>query len=134
MMMKMTLLKTNFISVSKELQVTVRNLSKLPKDHVFHNNQDNTIHVVVQQRVMNTVLLMYVPHPPKVGSNSYSFTQDFLKKVPSPSEIEYADGNKQDLLSPLDDEFQFTPSIVSVLLYLFPCGYLLTFPSKSLFI
>jgi hypothetical protein len=81
---------------------------------------------------MNTVMLMYVPYPPKVRFTSYSFTQNFLKKVPSPSETEYADGNGQDLLSPLGDKFQFTPSTVLVLLYLFLCGYLLTFPSESL--
>jgi hypothetical protein len=74
----------------------------------------------------------YVPHSPKVGSNSYSFTQDFSEKVPSPSETEYADFDRQDFLSPLDDEFQFAPSTVPVLLYLFPCRHLLTFPSESL--
>jgi hypothetical protein len=132
MMMRMTLLKTNLAGVLKELQVTVP--PKFPKDHVLRNSlfQDNAIHVVVQRRVMNTALLKYVPHPPKVGSNSYSFTQDFSEKVPSPSETEYADFDGQDFLSPLDDEFQFAPSTVPVLLYLFPCRHLLTFPSESL--
>jgi hypothetical protein len=134
MMMRMTLLKTNLAGVLKELQVTVHNPPKFPKDHVLRNSlfQDNAIHVVVQRRVMNTALLKYVPHPPKVGSNSYSFTQDFSEKVPSPSETEYADFNRQDFLSPLDDEFKFAPSTVPVLLYLFPCRYLLTFPSELL--
>jgi hypothetical protein len=134
MMMRMTLLKTNLAGVLKELQVTVHHPPKFPKDHVLCNNlfQDNAIHVVVQRRVMNTALLKYVPHPPKVRSNSYSFTQDSLKKVPSPSETEYADFDGQDFLSSLDDEFQFAPSTVPVLLYLFPCRYLLTFLSESL--
>jgi hypothetical protein len=134
MIMRMTLLKMNLTGVLKELQVTVHNFPKFSKNHVLHNSlfQDNIIHVVVQQRVINTTLLMYVLHFPKVRSNSYSFTQDFLKKVSSPSETEYADFDGQDLLSPLDDEFQFTPSIVLVLLYLFSCRYLLTFPSESL--
>jgi hypothetical protein len=134
MMMRMTLLKTNLTGILKELQVTVHNLSKFPKDHVLCNSlfQDNTIHIVMQRRVMNTALLKYVLHPPKVGSNSYSFTQDFSEKVPSSSEIEYADFNRQDFLSPLDDKFQFAPSTVSVLLYLFPCRHLLTFSSESL--
>jgi hypothetical protein len=134
MMMRMTLLKTNLAGVLKELQVTVHNPPKFPKDHAFRNSlfQDNTIHVVVQQRVMNTALLKYIPHPLKVESNSYSFTQDFLEKVPSPSETEYADFDRQDFLSPLDDEFQFAPSTVPVFLYLFPCRHLLTFLSESL--
>jgi hypothetical protein len=134
MMMRMTLLKTNLAGVLKELQVTVHNPPKFPKDHVLRNSlfQDNTIHVVVQRRVINTALLKYVPHSLKVGSNSYSFTQDFSEKVPSPSETEYADFNGQDFLSPLDDEFQFASSTVLVLLYLFPCRYLLTFLSESL--
>jgi hypothetical protein len=134
MMMKMTLLKTNLAGVLKELQVTVHNFFKFPKDHVLRNSlfQNNAIHVVVQRRVMNTALLKYILHSPKVGSNSYSFTQDFSEKVPSPSETEYADFDGQDFLSLLDDEFQFAPSTVSVLLYLFPYRHLLTFPSESL--
>jgi hypothetical protein len=134
MMMRITLLKMNLAGILKELQVTVHNLSKFPKDHVLRNSlfQDNAIHIVVQRRVMNTVLLIYVPHPPKVGSNSYSFTQDFSEKVPSSSETEYADFNEQDLLSPLDDKFQFAPSTVLVLFYLFSCRYLLTFSSELL--
>jgi hypothetical protein len=102
-MMRMILLKTNLAGVSKELQVTVCNLSKFPKDHIFYNNQDNAIHVVVQWRVINIVLLMYVSYFLKVGSNSYSFTQNFLEKVPSSSETKYTDSNKQDLLSLFDD-------------------------------
>jgi hypothetical protein len=134
MMIRITLLKTNLAGILKELQVTVHNSSKFPKDHIFRNSlfQDNAIHVVVQQRVMNTALLKYIPHLPKVGSNSYSFTQDFSEKVLSPSKTEYADFNGQDFLSPLNDEFQFTPSTVPVLLYLFLYRYLLTFPSESL--
>jgi hypothetical protein len=47
MMMKMTLLKMNLAGVSKELQVTVHNLPKLPKDHILCNSQDNAIHLMV---------------------------------------------------------------------------------------
>jgi hypothetical protein len=134
MMIRMTFLKTNLTGVLKKLQVTVHNSPKFPKNHIFRNSlfQDNTIHIVVQRRVMNTALLKYVLHPPKVGSNSYSFTQDFSEKVPSSSETEYADFNGQDFLSLFDDEFQFASSTVPVLLYLFPCRHLLTFPSESL--
>jgi hypothetical protein len=81
---------------------------------------------------MNTALLMYVLYSLKVRFNSYFITQDFSEQVPSPSEIEYTDGNGQDSLSLLDDKFKFAPSIVLILLYLFPCRHLLTFFSKSL--
>jgi hypothetical protein len=134
MMMRMMLLKTNLADISNELQVTVHNLSKLPKNHVLRNSlcQDNAIHVVVQWSSMNTALLMYVLYPLKVRFNSYFITQDFSEQVPSSSEIEYTDNNGQDSLSLLDDKFKFALSIVLVLLYLFPCRHLLTFFSKSL--